>query len=107
MRVPAAGTEKRREFERELFFSEIGETIGSLLVDLGVSQRELARRMGKSESWVSRIVGAGENVTAGTLADVGLALGLRFHLGAAEMPDRDAGPAANDAPLPDWIDTPR
>jgi transcriptional regulator with XRE-family HTH domain len=103
MRVPPEGADERREFERELLYSEIGETIGALLADLGISQRELARRMKKSESWVSRIIGAGENVTAKTLADVGLALGLRFYLGAEELPGRADGLTAADGPLPDWV----
>jgi len=95
--------EDRREFERELLFGEVGETIGALLHELGVSQRELAERMGLSESRVSRIIGAGENVTLRTVADLGFALGLRFHLAAEELPDRDQGPAANDRPLPNWL----
>lgn len=93
----------RRDFEHELLFGEIGETVGALLVELGLSQRELAERMGLSESRVSRIVGAGENSTLRTIADLGLALGLRFHLAAEELPDRDQGPAANDGPLPAWL----
>jgi len=93
----------RREFERELLYGEVGETVGALLAELGISQRELAERMGLSESRVSRIVGAAENTTLRTIADLGLALGLRFHLVAEELPDRDQGPAAGDGPLPPWL----
>jgi transcriptional regulator with XRE-family HTH domain len=95
--------EDRREFERELLFGEVGETVGALLGELGISQRELAERMGLSESRVSRIIGAGENVTLRTVADLGFALGLRFHLTVEELPERQQGPAAGDSPLPDWL----
>lgn len=93
----------RREFERELLFGEVGETVGALLAELDLSQRELAERMGLSESRVSRIVGGGENATLRTIADLGFALGLRFHLVAEELPDRDQGPAAGDGPPPAWL----
>jgi len=93
----------RREFERQLLLGEVGETIGALLRELGVSQRELAERMQLSESRVSRIVGAGENLTLKTIADLGFALGLRFNLCAEELDDRSKGPAAADGPLPDWL----
>jgi len=95
--------EDRREFERELLYGEVGETVGALLAELGISQRELADRMGLSESRVSRIIGAAENTTLRTIADLGLALGLRFHLVAEELPDREQGPTAGDGPLPPWL----
>ena|SRR5690348_6097910 len=93
----------RREVERELLLGEVGETIGALLRELEISQRELATRMGLSESRVSRTIGAGENLTLRTVADLGFALGFRFHLAAEELPDRGQGPAANDGPLPKWL----
>jgi transcriptional regulator with XRE-family HTH domain len=102
-RTPAGPREDRRDFERELLYGEVGETIGALLRELGISQRELAERMGLSESRVSRIVGAGENLTLKTVADLGVALGLRFNLEPTELPGRGTGPAAKDGPLPDWI----
>src|SRR5690606_3362980 len=58
---------------------------------------------GLSESRVSRVVGGGENITLRTMSDLGFALGLRFHLVAAELPDRGRGPAAGDGPLPAWL----
>jgi transcriptional regulator with XRE-family HTH domain len=93
----------RRDFERELLLGEVGETMGALLRELGIPQRELAKRMQLSESRVSRIVGAGENLTLKTIADVGLALGIRFSFQAEELSDRSRGPAAADGPLPDWL----
>ncbi|HEX6204363.1 MAG TPA: helix-turn-helix transcriptional regulator [Solirubrobacterales bacterium] len=94
---------ERRDFERELLYGEVGETLGALIAELGISQRQLADRLGLSESRVSRILGGAENVTLKTLADLGVALGLRFRLAAEELPDRDQGPAAEDGPLPEWL----
>jgi len=94
---------KRRDFERELLYGEVGETVGALIAELGISQRQLAERLGLSESRVSRILGGAENVTLKTVADLGVALGLRFRLAAEELPDRDRGPAADDGPLPAWL----
>jgi transcriptional regulator with XRE-family HTH domain len=103
MKSKARNEEERREFERELLYGEVGETVGALIHELGITQRGLAERLGLSESRVSRILGSGENVTLKTLADLGIALGLRFHLSAEELPDRDQGPAAGDGPLPAWL----
>jgi transcriptional regulator with XRE-family HTH domain len=94
---------ERRDFERELLFGEVGETVGALINELGITQRQLAERLELSESRMSRILGGTGNVTLKTLADVGAALGLRFHLTAEELPDRDQGPAADDGPLPKWL----
>jgi transcriptional regulator with XRE-family HTH domain len=102
MKNPAKEDE-RRDFERQLLFGELGETVGALINELGITQRQLAERLELSESRTSRILGGTGNVTLKTLADVGVALGLRFHLTAEELPDRDEGPAADDGPLPDWL----
>jgi DNA-binding Xre family transcriptional regulator len=58
-----ANQEVRREFEHELLYGEIAETVGALLAELGISQKELAERLGLSESRVSRILGGTENMT--------------------------------------------
>ncbi len=103
MRGIAKTSAERRDIERELLYGEVGETVGALIRELGISQRELAERLGLSEGRVSRILGSGENVTLKTLADLGVALGIHFHLRADELPDRAEGPAADDGPLPIWL----
>lgn len=95
--------EEHLDFERELLYGEAAETIGALVNELEISQRELAARMQRSESRVSRILNAGENTTLKTIADLGFALGLRFHLTATPLPDRDRSPAAADPQLPGWL----
>lgn len=94
---------EQRDLERHLLYGEVGETVGALIKELGISQRQLADRLDLSESRTSRILGGTGNVTLKTLADLGVALGLRFRLTAEELPDRDKGSAADDGPLPSWL----
>lgn len=93
----------RRDFERELLYGEVAEMLGALVYEIGISQRDLAERMQRSESRVSRILNTGENTTLKTIADLGFALGLRIHLTATPLPDREQSPAAADKSLPKWL----
>jgi transcriptional regulator with XRE-family HTH domain len=68
----------------------------------GVSQRELARRLGRSEPWISRVLNGRENTTLKTVADLGWALGLRFAL-APQAIEREETPAGCDPELPRWV----
>lgn len=97
--------EIRRVFEEELLIGEATENVTALLKSLDLSQRELARRLGVSEARVSQILSGEENLTLRSLAAVGWALGLRFQLELSPMSpaERLATPAAQDAPVPDWI----
>ena len=77
--------------------------MAALLASLGVSQRELAKRIGKSEGRVSRILNERDNTTLRTLADLGWALGVRFALVPVPIDDRSDTPAADDPPPPKWV----
>jgi transcriptional regulator with XRE-family HTH domain len=90
-------------YERELLFGEAIETVAALLESQGISQRELAERMGRSEARVSRILNGGENTTLKTIADLGYALGIRFTCVPIPFADRSGTPAADDPPAPAWI----
>lgn len=96
--------EIRRAFEEELLYGEATDTIAGLLESLGLSQRELARRLGVSEGRVSQILSGSENLTLRTLAAVGWALGIRFELAPTAMAERDGTPAANDPAPPSWLE---
>jgi len=93
----------RLEYERELLFGEAIETVAALLASQGITQRELAERLGRSEARVSRILNGGENTTLKTVADLGHALGIRFSLVPVPFADRSGTPAADDPPPPEWI----
>jgi len=93
----------RLTYERELLFGEAIETVAALLASQGISQRELAERLGRSEARVSRILNGGENTTLKTIADLGYALGIRFTLAPVPFADRTGTPAADDEPAPEWL----
>jgi len=90
------------ELEWKLLYAETIETIVALMDEQGVSQRELARRLGRSEAWVSRMLNSRGNTTLKTIAELGWALGIRFSL-APRAAERADTPAANDPDPPDWL----
>jgi len=53
----------------------VAERVANLLHDRGWSQRTLARHLGKSESYVSRLLAGGQNLTLRTLAELEVAFG--------------------------------
>jgi transcriptional regulator with XRE-family HTH domain len=65
-------------YERELLQAETRETIIALLGDLGITQRELAKRLGVTEGRVSQLLRGPASPSLTTLADVGTAIGVRF-----------------------------
>ena len=93
----------RLVYERELLFGEAIETVAALLASQGISQRELAERLDRSEARVSRILKGGENTTLKTIADLGYALGIRFALVPIPFADRAGTPAAGDPPADEWV----
>jgi transcriptional regulator with XRE-family HTH domain len=86
---------KRLEYERllaqERLILEATEAIVALLEETGVSRQELAKRLGKSKSFVSQILSGERNMTLRTLADVGYALGHPFSMSADLAPSDAAG----------------
>ena len=53
---------------------DIIDQIHQILKDKGISQRELAKELGKSESEISKWLSPGHNLTLNTLAKISLAL---------------------------------
>jgi transcriptional regulator with XRE-family HTH domain len=99
----ATADETRRRYEQRLLFADTIETIAALMRSQGVSQRELARRVGRSEGWISRVLNGRNNTTLKTVADLAWALGVRLSVIATEFDDRDRSPAAAD-PSPTWLE---
>lgn len=78
------------------------DTLGMLVDDLGITRAELARRLGKSEAWVSKALSGSQNLTLRSISRLAHALGTRpdFRLRPGH---RDGTPAESDPPLPSWV----
>lgn len=96
--------EIRRVFEEELLVGEATDTVAALVDSLGLSQKELAQRLGVSAGRVSQILSGAENLTLRSLGALGWALGVRFDLQPSAMADRHGTPALDDPPAPAWLD---
>ena len=64
--------ETRAEFDLSF---EIADRIDAMLKKRGITQKELAVKMGKRESEISKWLTGRHNFTTNTLADISLALG--------------------------------
>jgi len=96
--------EAQLAYEEELLTGAVTDSLNALLHSLGLTQRELAHRLGVSEGRVSQVLTGNENVTLATLASFGWALGVRFDLVPAELESREGSPAESDPAYPDWLE---
>ena len=64
------GTSKRDELERELESLRIGLKIREARERLNMTQEQLANRIDKKRSFISKVESNGENITLKTLFDV-------------------------------------
>lgn len=71
------GKAEDRAFAREALVYNVTEDILVMLEDLNISKKELARRLGKSPSFVTQVLSGARNMTLGTLSDICQALGAR------------------------------
>jgi len=92
---------ERRVFEESALAGSVVQTIMALMQDAGVSQRELAERVGWSQPRISQILNS-ENLNLSTAADLAWALGYRFELVAAPA-QRKGTPATDDPDPPSWV----
>jgi transcriptional regulator with XRE-family HTH domain len=65
---------------QEELIIEVTEALARALRDTGITQTELAAKLGKSKGFVSQILGGGRNLTLRTLADVAGALDCEVRL---------------------------
>lgn len=79
-RLDAMNETERAEYDRAYaaakLAAEVGERVRHAREAAGISQRELARRMGTSQSAVDRLEAGGVGATLTTLQRVASALGL-------------------------------
>jgi ribosome-binding protein aMBF1 (putative translation factor) len=76
--------EERREYDQAYseaqLAAEVGERIHAAREAAGLSQRELARRMGTSQAAIDRLGSGGVGATLTTLQRVATALGLEVNV---------------------------
>lgn len=72
--------EDARGLRQEELILEVTETMAKALEASGITQTELAARLGKTKGYVSQLLGGGRNLTLRTLADVADALGCRVQI---------------------------
>ena len=75
---------------------ELSHYIADIMAREGLTQRAMARRLGVSEAYVSRVLGGHPNLTLKSIAKMSLALGLRPSISFAG----DSSPAASQATEP-------
>ncbi|VAX02353.1 hypothetical protein MNBD_GAMMA19-2050 [hydrothermal vent metagenome] len=68
---------EERAYAREELVYNVTEDILVALEDLNVSKKELARRLGKSRSYVTQILSGARNMTLGSFSDICFALGVK------------------------------
>lgn len=87
-----------RVVEQERFIMQVTEAIATLLEEQNVSRTELARRIGKSPAFVTKLLRGDNNFTLRTLSDVIFALKRSAHLSLGEIGDnaRDGGEEGSD-----------
>jgi ribosome-binding protein aMBF1 (putative translation factor) len=83
-RLGAMSTTERAEYDRAYaaaaLAAEVGERVREAREAAGLSQRELARRMGTSQAAVDRLEAGGVGATLTTLQRVASALGLEVNV---------------------------
>ncbi len=67
---------EEKAFAREELVYNVTEDILVALEDLEISKKELARRLGKSRSYVTQILSGVRNMTLGSLSDICFAIGM-------------------------------
>lgn len=65
-------------FDKEVARDEVSDLIDFLMKKEGVKKAELARRLGKSRAYVTKILQGNANFTLDTLVQIARALGYKF-----------------------------
>jgi len=75
-----------RAYAREDLIYNVTEDLLVQMEELDVTKQELARRLGKSRSYVTQLLSGARNMTLGSLADICFALGIAPQLGFGAKP---------------------
>lgn len=74
----------RRMLRQEELILEVTEALSKALQNAGISQSELAARLGKTKGFISQILAGGRNLTLRTIADFADALGQHVRVRVCE-----------------------
>jgi len=89
--------EGRRLLEQERLILEVTESIANVMEEHGISRAELAKRLGKSPAFVTKLLRGNNNFTLRTLSDVFFAMDYSARL--------TLGPVGQDAVPHDGTET--
>ena len=70
-------TAEYRAFAREELLYNVTEDLLVIMEDSDISKKELARRLGKSRSYVTQVLSGSRNMTLGSFSDICFALGVK------------------------------
>ena len=70
------GPEFHRLLRQDKLILDVTEQFAKAMQDAGLSQADLARKMGRSPSFISKLLSGSRNITLRTIADVSSALSL-------------------------------
>ncbi|UJZ96477.1 helix-turn-helix domain-containing protein [Photobacterium damselae subsp. damselae] len=71
------GDAEDRAFARENLVYNVTEDLLIFLEDNDISKKELARRLGKSKSYITQILSGSRNMTLGSFSDICFSLGFK------------------------------
>ena len=80
------------EYWEEGAILDFTEALYAAMEEQGVTRAELARRLGTSQAYITRVLGGHANFTLKTMAKLALALGMQLEVGL--VPQRPPAAAA-------------
>ncbi|MCG9578214.1 helix-turn-helix transcriptional regulator [Vibrio tubiashii] len=90
---------EEKAYAREDLVFNVTEDLLVMLDELDVSKAELARRLGKSKSYVTQVLSGSRNMTLGSFSDICFALGFKPEV---KIPVKNVDPVATN-----WVSVPK
>lgn len=75
--------EESPAYWEEVFILELTEDIWKLMKEQGISQKKLARRLGTSEAYISKVLNGSENLSIKSIVKLAMALDAVPHIHVA------------------------
>jgi len=99
---------EEKAFAREQLVYNVTEDLLIVLEDLNINKKELARRLGKSKSYITQILSGSRNMTLGSFSDICFVLGVEPEI---KVSLKEEAPEKISTEDDDWItfvaDSPR